>query len=964
MTTKNIFKLNLLISLTLVISSTFGQGVLEVPAQFPTIQAALDVATENDEILVSPGTYNENLIWPKEINGIKLIGIGGSDQTIIDGGEQGPCLVIDNNFSPITIDDQTEIRGFTVQNPVSTSEFLGDNAAGFRIIKASPKLSDLVFRDNYILGTSTAGVGLYLSAYKGELRDCHFYNNYCNSAGEGLGVRNHGTGLYIGAIDTVRLIDCTFEGNMTDGADWAYGAGLFVSAVDQSALYISNCSFENNVSRARLNGNGGAAYLQGVDLKVFIDDSNFIANEAIDSSDQRQATGGAIDFSERGAGVTISNCTFINNKGELGMAISINQQSGNSANSLHMTNTAVQGNASSDIVEFVNYPAIYCGTKLQSLYLDNCIVAENEGPSLYVANWTQTLVDCQLYHTTIAYNKGGIAHEEIDMHMRNCILFNPDYDEFEEAPGDPEDSEFDLGYSIIEGGVTGAQFALQEQIIDVDPLFISERILIPSAQSPALGAGTTAVPSAFDILGAPRPLPIGTNPDMGAYEVDGIPSYVVIEFYIDDNQNGVKENEEALTGLGSILLDGKTIVINFTEEGIVIIPREDEDQLNIQYDPTFSTIWESNSLAEFDFDFSQADIQDTIQFGLFPNTSVTDIKTYIASEAMRCGEWVDMFITIVNDGTESYSGEVLLNIDTRISEFEFKTLPTDTAQNLFVWPITDLTPGTSQQVLLRYRAPLIVDASQVGEIYSMRSYVRDYEITSEFIYETELRCAYDPNDKLVQPNRDDDLALIDQPLNYTIRFQNTGNDYARNVSILDTIDTSLDMSSFKLVGTSHPEVLQVVITENIVTFNFENIILPDSTTNFEGSNGFVQFTINPFADIAENTLTTNTAHIFFDFNPPIVTNTTNSILVEAFPVSAVRTGNEFDVEIFPNPSSGVIYFSEILDVIDVYDIAGKKQDSFEATDKIDLQDYVEGPYILSMKLNGKTSSRKIAIIKE
>jgi len=36
---------------------------LNVPAQFPTIQLAINQAKDGDTILVSPGTYKENIVW-------------------------------------------------------------------------------------------------------------------------------------------------------------------------------------------------------------------------------------------------------------------------------------------------------------------------------------------------------------------------------------------------------------------------------------------------------------------------------------------------------------------------------------------------------------------------------------------------------------------------------------------------------------------------------------------------------------------------------------------------------------------------------------------------------------------------------------------------------------------------------------------------------------------------------------
>jgi hypothetical protein len=66
--------------------TTFGFATtINVPTDYTTIQAALTAANATDTVLVQPGTYTENIIWPN-VNSIKLISAGDSSNTIIDGG--------------------------------------------------------------------------------------------------------------------------------------------------------------------------------------------------------------------------------------------------------------------------------------------------------------------------------------------------------------------------------------------------------------------------------------------------------------------------------------------------------------------------------------------------------------------------------------------------------------------------------------------------------------------------------------------------------------------------------------------------------------------------------------------------------------------------------------------------------------------------------------------------------------
>jgi len=138
----------------------------------------------------------------------------------------------------------------------------------------------------------------------------------------------------------------------------------------------------------------------------------------------------------------------------------------------------------------------------------------------------------------------------------------------------------------------------------------------------------------------------------------------------------------------------------------------------------------------------------------------------------------------------------------------------------------------------------------------------------------ENRGSYDPNDKSAIPvgAGAEHYISASQDLEYKIRFQNTGTDTAFTVVIRDTITSELDMTSFEAGIGSHDYTLTIE-QGNIIVFTFDNILLPDSTTNLVESNGFVEFKINQVDGNLPSTLIENTAAIYFDFNDPIITNT-------------------------------------------------------------------------------------------
>lgn len=168
--------------------------------------------------------------------------------------------------------------------------------------------------------------------------------------------------------------------------------------------------------------------------------------------------------------------------------------------------------------------------------------------------------------------------------------------------------------------------------------------------------------------------------------------------------------------------------------------------------------------------------------------------------------------------------------------------------------------------------------------------------------------SYDPNDKSALPvgyGENHYLKASDE-INYRIRFQNTGTDTAFTVVIRDELAPWLDMTTLRRGNASHANRLNIQ-GERTLVFTFDNILLPDSTTNQEGSNGFVDFYIRSREDTPLETRVENTAAIYFDFNEPVLTNTVFHTIGENF-VEIINwvsnPGADLGWKIYPNPTPG------------------------------------------------------------
>jgi len=171
----------------------------------------------------------------------------------------------------------------------------------------------------------------------------------------------------------------------------------------------------------------------------------------------------------------------------------------------------------------------------------------------------------------------------------------------------------------------------------------------------------------------------------------------------------------------------------------------------------------------------------------------------------------------------------------------------------------------------------------------------------------EIVSSFDPNDKQVIPNGVDQehhYILPNTSMEYKVRFQNTGTDTAFLVVIRDTISEFLDLTTFVPGASSHPYRYEI-LNEGYLKFTFDNIILPDSTTNEPASHGFIKYSIRQQPDVELGSIIENCAAIYFDFNSPVLTNCTwNTVqLFNSFVVSTddLQIDEYISVNVYPNP---------------------------------------------------------------
>jgi len=225
--------------------------------------------------------------------------------------------------------------------------------------------------------------------------------------------------------------------------------------------------------------------------------------------------------------------------------------------------------------------------------------------------------------------------------------------------------------------------------------------------------------------------------------------------------------------------------------------------------------------------------------------------------------------------------------------------------------------------------------------------------------------SYDPNDKSEKHGGEVLFSSfsVNDYLTYTIRFENTGTANAVNVKVSDVLDSQLDETSVRTLTSSHPFVLKRI--GNALSWNFDGIDLPPSVENDAVTgHGYVVFQVKPKSGFALGDVIPNTADIFFDFNPAIVTNTCTTAFV---PFLGVNVFDNDVFEYYPNPTSDVVTFAmkndANIDSIEVVDVLGKTLISktvHYSNAAVDLSSLSKGIYLVKVKANHQEKIVKVS----
>ena len=299
-----------------------------------------------------------------------------------------------------------------------------------------------------------------------------------------------------------------------------------------------------------------------------------------------------------------------------------------------------------------------------------------------------------------------------------------------------------------------------------------------------------------------------------------------------------------------------------------------------------------------------------LNFGLCTTSSTLEAATLLYSyDELRPGFEYDIHLCVANQASEIIDGTLTLTLPENILLSPLQTDGGTVSGNTISWVLSSIQPFQQQcftvTSLVNIQTTLGSEASFSAVFVPSGTDINIENNT--VIWETTVIGSYDPNDKQVNLTSINATSLAPQEsveLIYTVRFQNTGNASAINIRVEDIIEEDLDITSLQMIEASHDYSYE--INGNTVIWYFDNINLPDATSNEEGSHGTFSFHINSTGNQIAGSIIENNVSIFFDFNDPVITNTATTtyyVCPDAPVISGATEVCGLDVVMFSTPDN-------------------------------------------------------------
>lgn len=292
-------------------------------------------------------------------------------------------------------------------------------------------------------------------------------------------------------------------------------------------------------------------------------------------------------------------------------------------------------------------------------------------------------------------------------------------------------------------------------------------------------------------------------------------------------------------------------------------------------------------------------------FGAYFSPTLIDsrIKMWVTGIPPVVGQVCSFTARVYNTGS-------FTTADTLVFYYDSLLIPLDTNLSFVINPLTHtityitgaIVPARYQNITFTFLVPSTVAAGQILHNWAFVNPTSQPDINmadnTTHNYITVLS-SYDPNNKLSETNTSNpqihngaNWSNGDDDIQYIINYQNTGTYAAVNITIIDTLPTSVDAASFRFLHSSNG--CRITRNGQVITFKYTGIYLPDSAHNPEGSKGFIVFEVKPIRSLQQGDSIVNRAAIYFDYNTPVITKKNIINISGSGPCTTVFAGHIYD----------------------------------------------------------------------
>ena len=217
-------------------------ATINVPAGQPTIQGAINAASNGDTVLVAPGTYRENINF--EGKAITVTSSGGPAVTTINGGGNGSVVLFVSGEGTGSV-----LSGFTITNGnANGAPPSGNGGGGIVVFNAAATIKGNAITQN---GACNWGGGIYVGSTLFPSPSPVIEGNQITENGVGaLGgngcAGGGGGGIAVTSASTTQITGNTISGNAVapgDGGGGIYLFGVTTPIVENNVITNNSAMF-------------------------------------------------------------------------------------------------------------------------------------------------------------------------------------------------------------------------------------------------------------------------------------------------------------------------------------------------------------------------------------------------------------------------------------------------------------------------------------------------------------------------------------------------------------------------------------------------------------------------------------------------------------------------------------------------------------------------------------------------